>query len=55
LVVPGATKQRPFLPLERLQRAIADIPVSHAGSSINVTASFGVAWLTGNSDTAETL
>jgi diguanylate cyclase (GGDEF)-like protein len=55
LVVPGATKQRPFLPLERLQRAIAEIPFTYAGSSIKVTASFGVAWLTGNRDTAEGL
>ena len=55
LVAPGATKQRPFLPLERLQRAIAEIPFNYAGSSINVTASFGVAWLTGNSDTVEGL
>jgi PleD family two-component response regulator len=53
LVVPGATRQRPFPPLERLQGAVADIPIGHAGSSINVTASFGVAWLTDNSDTAE--
>jgi diguanylate cyclase (GGDEF)-like protein len=55
LVAPGATKQRPFVPLERLQRAISEIPFTYAGSSINVTASFGVAWLTGNSDTAEKL
>lgn len=55
LVVPGATRQHPFLPLERLQRAIAEIPFAYAGSPINVTASFGVAWLTGNSDTAEGL
>jgi hypothetical protein len=55
LVVPGATRQRPFPPLERLQGAIAEMPIRHAGSSINVTASFGVAWLTGNSDTAERL
>jgi two-component system cell cycle response regulator len=55
LVVPGATRQRPFVPLERLQRAIAEIPFTYAGSSIKVTASFGVAWLTSNSDTAERL
>jgi diguanylate cyclase (GGDEF)-like protein len=55
LVVPGAPTQTPFLPLERLQRAIAEIPFSHAGSRINVTASFGVAWLMGASDTAELL
>lgn len=52
--MPGAIRPRPFSPLERLQGAIADTPISHAGSSINVTASFGVAWLTDNSDTAET-
>jgi len=55
LVVPGAAKQRPFLPLERLQRAIAQIPFSYGGSPIKVTASFGVAWLQGHADTAEQL
>jgi diguanylate cyclase (GGDEF)-like protein len=54
LVMPGAARQRPFMPLERLQRAIAEIPFAHAGSPIRVTASFGVAWLTGT-DTAESL
>jgi diguanylate cyclase (GGDEF)-like protein len=54
LVVPGASMQRPFLPLERLQRAISEIPFAHGGSPIKVTASLGVAWLTG-SDTAESL
>jgi len=43
--VPGAPPQRPFLPLERLRRVIAKIPFSFNGSSISVTASFGVAWL----------
>jgi diguanylate cyclase (GGDEF)-like protein len=55
LVVPGAPTQAPFLPLERLQRAIADIPFSYAGSAIKVTASFGVAWLSAASDTEELL
>ena len=55
LVVPGAPEQSPFLPLERLQRAIAAVPVAFAGSAINVTASFGVAWLIAGSDTAESL
>jgi diguanylate cyclase (GGDEF)-like protein len=55
LVVPGATVQRPFLPLERLQRAISEIPFSYAGSPIKVTASLGVAWLNGATDTAEKL
>jgi diguanylate cyclase (GGDEF)-like protein len=55
LVVPGATKQHPFVPLERLQRAVAEIPFTYAGSSIKVTASFGVAWLTSNADSAERL
>jgi hypothetical protein len=41
--------------LERLQRAIAEIPFIHAGSQIKVTASFGVVWLTAASDTAELL
>jgi diguanylate cyclase (GGDEF)-like protein len=55
LVVPGAPQQRPFLPLERLRRAIAEIPFSHDGLVINVTASFGMAWLAHASDTAEKL
>jgi diguanylate cyclase (GGDEF)-like protein len=55
LIVPGAPMQTPFLPLERLQRAIADITFSYAGSDFKVTASFGVAWLSGASDSAEIL
>jgi diguanylate cyclase (GGDEF)-like protein len=55
LVMPGAARQCPFVPLERLQRAIAEIPFSYAGSSIQVTASFGVAWAAGAADTAERL
>jgi diguanylate cyclase (GGDEF)-like protein len=55
LVMPGATRQRPFLPVERLQRAIAEMPFIYDTSPIKVTASFGVAWLTGPSDTAEKL
>jgi diguanylate cyclase (GGDEF)-like protein len=55
LVVPGAPNQRPFLPLERLQRAVAEIPFWYANSKIEVTASFGVAWLDAASDTPELL
>jgi len=55
LVVPGAPTQAPFLPLERMQRAIAEIPFTYAGSDIKVTASFGVAWLIAASDNAELL
>jgi diguanylate cyclase (GGDEF)-like protein len=55
LVVPGAPQQRPFIPLERLRRAISEIPFSHDGLIINVTASFGMAWLAHASDTAEKL
>jgi diguanylate cyclase (GGDEF)-like protein len=55
LVVPGAPRQRPFLPLERLRRAIADIPFSYEGSPVRVTASFGMAWLRPDSDTTESL
>jgi diguanylate cyclase (GGDEF)-like protein len=54
-VVPGSTKQRPILPLERLQRALAEIPFTYQGSRIKVSASFGVAWLSGKSDSAEEL
>jgi diguanylate cyclase (GGDEF)-like protein len=55
LVVPGAIRQRPFAPLERLQETIAEIPIAYGGSAIKVTASFGVAWLEGRTDTAERL
>ena len=55
LVVPGAATQAPFLPIERMQRAIAEIPFTYAGSGIKVTASFGVAWLLAASDTTEVL
>jgi diguanylate cyclase (GGDEF)-like protein len=55
LVVPGVPLQRPFIPLERLRRAIAEIPFSYDGLVINVTASFGMAWLDQATDTAETL
>jgi len=55
LVVPGAPQQRPFLPLERLRRAISEIPFSHDDLTINVTASFGMAWLAHASDTPEKL
>jgi diguanylate cyclase (GGDEF)-like protein len=55
LVVPGVPRQRPFLPLERLRRAISEIPFSHDDLTINVTASFGMAWLAHASDTPEKL
>jgi diguanylate cyclase (GGDEF)-like protein len=53
LVLPGAPLQVPFLPLERLRRSISEIPLSHEDVVITVTASFGMAWLTDNSDTLE--
>jgi diguanylate cyclase (GGDEF)-like protein len=55
LVMPGAAQQRPFLPLERLRRSVAEIPFSFDGSPIPVTASFGVAWLESGTDTARDL
>ncbi len=55
LVLPGAPPQRPFLPLERLRRAIAEIPFTHEGVLLNVTASFGMAWLRDDTDTVEKL
>jgi diguanylate cyclase (GGDEF)-like protein len=45
LIMPDASPQQPFLPVERLRRAIAEISLSHNGSTIRFTASFGVAWL----------
>jgi len=55
LIVPDASPQRPFLPMERMQRLISEIPFAYNGSKIRVTASFGVAWMTSNADTAEKL
>jgi diguanylate cyclase (GGDEF)-like protein len=55
LVMPGAASQRPFVPLERLKQSIAGIPFTYAGSAIRVTASVGVAWMSGRADTAEML
>jgi len=55
LVVPESSPQRPFLPMERLQRVIAEIPFSYNGTTIRITASFGVAWLQPGIDSAENL
>ena len=53
LVVPGASPQRPFLPMERLQRLISGSDFAYRGTRIRVTASFGVAWLVDSTDNAE--
>ena len=53
LVLPEATQQKPFLPIERLQRAIAKIPFVHDGTHFHVTASFGVTWLEIDGDSME--
>jgi diguanylate cyclase (GGDEF)-like protein len=55
LVIPEASPQRPFLPMERLQRQVSEIPFAYNGSIIRVTASFGVAWLTSDTLGAEHL
>ena len=55
LVLPATPRQAPFLPLERLHRAIAEIPVVHEGVAIKVTASFGVAWLEATDDSMNSL
>lgn len=55
LVLPEATEQRPFLPIERQQRAIAKIPFVHDGVRFHVTASFGVAWLATGGESMEEL
>lgn len=52
---PDAFPQRPFLPMERLQQAIAEAPFSYESARLRVTASFGIAWLQSASDTAEAL
>jgi len=55
LVLPATPRQAPFLPLERLHRAIAEIPIVYCGSPIKVTASFGVAWLESTDDSLNNL
>lgn len=55
LVMPEASPQRPFLPMERLQRVISEIPFAYNGATIRVTASFGVAWLASSTDSVEDL
>ncbi len=55
LVLPEASQQCPFLPVERLRQVVAETPFPYDGSLINVTASFGVAWLVSSQDTAEDL
>jgi diguanylate cyclase (GGDEF)-like protein len=55
LVLPGAPPQTPFLPLERLRRAVAEIPLAYEEAQLTVTASFGMAWLAGRADTLEKL
>src|ERR1700734_1316244 len=53
LILPEAQQNQPILLIERLRRAIAEIPFSYNGSSFRVTASLGVAWVTSPSDTTE--
>jgi diguanylate cyclase (GGDEF)-like protein len=55
LILPNTPRQAPFLPLERLHRAIAEIPIVYGGSPIKVTASFGVAWLEPTDDSMNNL
>ena len=55
LVLPDAVEQKPFLPIERLQRAIAKIPFVHDGVRFHVTASFGVAWFSTAGESMEEL
>ncbi len=55
MVLPKALPQRPFLPVERLRQVVAEAPFAYEDSRINVTASFGVAWLVASNDSAEDL
>ena len=55
LVLPDAAPRAPFLPIERLQRAIARIPFDHEGVPFHITASFGVAWFAAGRDSPEDL
>lgn len=53
LVLPNALPQPPFLPIERLQRAVAKIPFVHDAKRFHITASFGVAWFEPTRDSIE--
>src|SRR3569833_1603151 len=55
LITTSASPERPFLPMERLQRAISAMDFSYRGVPIRVTASFGVAWLIDSTDNSEKL
>lgn len=55
LVLPNASPQTPFQPLERLRQAIGSTPISHKSCLIKVTASFGVAWFVPAADRIENL
>ena len=55
LVLPDTALQKPFLPIERLRRAVAKIPFVHDGTRFHVTASFGVAWFVAGRDSMEDL
>ena len=55
LVLPDTAPQKPFLPIERLQRTVAKIPFIHEGARFHVTASFGVAWFALGRDSIEDL
>ena len=55
LVLPDTAPQKPFLPIERLQRTVAKIPFIHEGTRFHVTASFGVAWFAPGRDSIENL
>jgi diguanylate cyclase (GGDEF)-like protein len=55
LVLPEAAPQQPYLPMERLQRTVAEIPFVHEGVRFHITASFGVAWFAAGRDSIESL
>jgi diguanylate cyclase (GGDEF)-like protein len=55
MVLPEASPQRPFLPVERLRQVIAETPFSYEGTRIAVTASFGVAWIASAEEGVEEL
>ncbi len=55
LVLPQAQALSPFPLVERLRQVISEIPFRYEASEFRVTASFGVAWLEAEAESAEDL
>jgi diguanylate cyclase (GGDEF)-like protein len=54
-IMPGLTPMSLVAVLERLRASIAGYTILHQGSSLSVTASFGVTWMCSESDNVAAL